>query len=221
MAHPYWPLFDLRIRTARLELRVPTDEDLVALARLAARGIHPPDSMPFAVPWTDRTSPDLERGLLRWHWRIRAALEPDEWWIDFAVLAGGVFVGAQSMTAKQFRVLRTVETGSWVGRELQRRGYGKEMRSAILHLAFAGLGAEAAVSSCFEDNAASRRVSLALGYSENGRDRAAPRGVARELVRFRVERARWEAGPRPAVEVGGLEPCLPLLGIAARGADAP
>jgi RimJ/RimL family protein N-acetyltransferase len=114
-----------------------------------------------------------------------------------------------------------VETGSWVGRELQRRGYGKEMRSAILHLAFAGLGAEAAVSSCFEDNAASRRVSLALGYSENGRDRAAPRGVARELVRFRVERARWEAGPRPAVEVGGLEPCLPLLGIAARGADAP
>lgn len=221
MAHPYWPLFDLRVRTARLELRVPTDDEVVELARLAARGIHAPESMPFAVPWTDPPSPDLERGVLRWHWRIRAALEPDDWWIDFAVLADDVFVGAQSLTAKQFPVLRTVETGSWVGREFQGRGYGREMRSAILHLAFAGLGAELATSSCFEDNAASRRVSLALGYAENGRDRAAPRGVARELLRFRVDRARWAAGARPAVEVAGLEPCLPLLGIEARRADAP
>ena len=26
MAHPYWPLFDLQVRTPRLELRYPDDE---------------------------------------------------------------------------------------------------------------------------------------------------------------------------------------------------
>ena len=31
MGHP-WPLFDLRLRTPRLELRLPTDDDLLALA---------------------------------------------------------------------------------------------------------------------------------------------------------------------------------------------
>ncbi len=35
-----WPLFDLRIGTAHLELRAPTDEDLMGLVALAGRGIH-------------------------------------------------------------------------------------------------------------------------------------------------------------------------------------
>ena len=34
MGHPFWPLFDLRVRTPTLELRLPTDDDLVAIARL-------------------------------------------------------------------------------------------------------------------------------------------------------------------------------------------
>ena len=35
MGHPYWPLFDLVIRTPRLELRPPTDDDVVAIVALA------------------------------------------------------------------------------------------------------------------------------------------------------------------------------------------
>ncbi len=46
-------LCDLRLRTERLELRLPTDDELVELFRVAERGIHPPDEMPFAVAWTD------------------------------------------------------------------------------------------------------------------------------------------------------------------------
>ena len=53
MGSPYWPLFDLRITTPRVELRPPTDEDLFALASLAAAGVHDPDFMPFAIPWTE------------------------------------------------------------------------------------------------------------------------------------------------------------------------
>ncbi len=44
VAHPLRPLFDLRLRTANLELRLPTDDDLVDLFAVAKAGVHPPDS---------------------------------------------------------------------------------------------------------------------------------------------------------------------------------
>lgn len=36
-----WPPFGLTIVTPRLELRLPREEDLAALAEVAARGVHP------------------------------------------------------------------------------------------------------------------------------------------------------------------------------------
>jgi hypothetical protein len=47
------PLFALRLRTPRVELRLPTEDELAQLARVAEQGIHPPEEMPFLVPWTD------------------------------------------------------------------------------------------------------------------------------------------------------------------------
>jgi RimJ/RimL family protein N-acetyltransferase len=212
--HPYWPLFDLRIRTTRLELRAPTDEELVEVVRLARAGIHEPSQMPFSIPWTDLPSPELERGILQYYWRTRGTLGPDDWFIDFAVWDGRQLVGVQGIGARDFRKLRTVTTGSWVGRAFQRRGYGREMRTAILALAFEGLGAEVATTAAFVDNVASERVSRALGYRENGTERQAPRGVARELRRFRLERTDWLASARQPVTLEGLAECLPLLGLA-------
>jgi hypothetical protein len=52
MAHP-WPLFDLRLRTPLLELRLPTDDDLLALLEVARAGIHDPTTTPFQVPWDE------------------------------------------------------------------------------------------------------------------------------------------------------------------------
>ena len=212
MAHRYWPFFDLRIRTARLELRVPNDDDLAKLARLAARGIHDPEAMPFAVPWTRKPSPDLERGLLQWHWSRRAALAPDDWWLEFGVSFEGQLVGVQGLAARQFQVLRSVFTGSWVGRGLQRRGIGREMRAAVLHLAFAGLGAETATSEALADNAASAAVSAALGYRPDGTGHVVVEGKARAVRRFRIDRAEWEESRRGETAIEGIEPCLPLLG---------
>lgn len=45
---------ELRVRTPRLELRLPTEDELHALAEVALAGIHPPERTPFYVPWTDR-----------------------------------------------------------------------------------------------------------------------------------------------------------------------
>ena len=64
MVHPLWPLFDLRLRTERLELRLPNDDEIAQLCEVARAGIHDPEEMPFAFPWTDKPSPRFEREFL-------------------------------------------------------------------------------------------------------------------------------------------------------------
>src|SRR5262249_35832774 len=95
------------------------------------------------------------------------------------------------------------------------RGRGKEMRAAVLHFGFAGLGALIAQSAAFADNAPSIGVSRALGYVPDGEELLV-RGdeVARHL-RFRLERDEWTRRRRDDIELEGLEPCLPLLGAEA------
>lgn len=94
MPHPVWPLFDLVVRRPRLELRYVDEALATSLALLAAAGVHPPDAMPFSVPWT-RPAPggELERGVLQHHWRTRAAHAADDWHLPFGVLLDGEVVG--------------------------------------------------------------------------------------------------------------------------------
>jgi hypothetical protein len=46
----HWPLFDLRIKTPRLQLRLPTEELCDQLIDTILEGVHHPDRMPFSVP---------------------------------------------------------------------------------------------------------------------------------------------------------------------------
>jgi RimJ/RimL family protein N-acetyltransferase len=87
------------------------------------------------------------------------------------------------------------------------------MRSAVLGFAFDHLGAEWATSGAFTDNPASAAVSRSLGYEEDGLDRLAPRGEAKELVRYRMTVEAWRSRERPNIEVAGLEQSLDLFGI--------
>jgi RimJ/RimL family protein N-acetyltransferase len=171
MAHRYWPLFDLRVRTPRLELRPPSDEDAVALAALAAEGVHDPAATPFTIPWTDQPSPQLERGALQFIWRCRAEWTPEKWHLPLAVL----------------------------------------------HLAFAGLGAERAISGAWHDNGPSIGVSRALGYVDNGEDVKLRRDQPDRQVRFLLTRDGWEETARaasyPDIVIEQLEPCRDLFGL--------
>jgi RimJ/RimL family protein N-acetyltransferase len=110
-----------------------------------------------------------------------------------------------------FRAVRSVETGSWLGRVHQGRGLGREMREAILHLAFAGLGAEEALSGAFDDNVASLATSRAVGYQENGEARGHRRDGSGRTIRFRLEREAWERRRRADIEINGLEGCLDMF----------
>jgi len=219
MAHPYWPLFYLRIRTPRLELRYPDDADVVALATLAAGGIHPPDFMPFAMPWSLAPSPQLERDTLRFYWGKRAEFTPQTWEFPFAVVHDGQVVGTQAILAKAFPVARAVASGSWLGKPHQGRGIGKEMRAAMLHFAFAGLGATVAYSGAWFDNPASLAVSKSLGYRANGDEIKARVDKSARMINLKLARATWERSRRDDIVIEGLEACLDLFGLMGDPAD--
>ncbi len=214
MAHPYWPLFDLVVRTPRVTLRYVDDELSVALAALAARGVHDPATMPFAVPWTDAESPELERSAMRFHWRGKSETTVDSWRIMFATIVDGVVVGSTDLAAADFPCLRTFETGSWLGREHQGQGIGKEMRLATLTVGFDGLGAEEATTAAYEDNAASRGVTEALGYEPNGVRRFRRRGAQDTHVHYRMSREHFGTIRRDDIVLDGIEPVRELLGLA-------
>jgi RimJ/RimL family protein N-acetyltransferase len=211
--HPTWPLYDLRLRTPALELRLPTEDELVALCGVAKSGIHDPASMPFLVPWTDKPSPRFEREFMQHHWSVRAAWSPERWTLGLAAYHDGEPIGFQDVGGTEFAALREVVTGSWLGKPFQGQGFGKQMRAAVLHLAFAELGAVLARSSAFLDNPASMAVSRALGYQDNGTSRDVRRGEPAEHRHVILTRDRWHAHRYCEVEVDGLDACRDMLGV--------
>jgi RimJ/RimL family protein N-acetyltransferase len=212
MSHPEpWPLRHLVLRTPRLELRPDDDAGLRELVEVAHRGVHDPATMPFLSPWTDADPRYLGRGVLQHFWSQRAALAPGSWGLHLLVRHAGRVLGVQSTSARDFGVLRSVDTGSWLGREHQGRGFGTEMRAAVLQFAFDHLGAVEATSGAFLDNAASLRVSEKLGYRRNGVVRHVRRGEPVTEVLLRLEPDGF-VRPGWALEVDGLDPCRGLLG---------
>jgi RimJ/RimL family protein N-acetyltransferase len=223
----HWPIAGLRARitvgaaagpVSTIELRLPDDEDLSVLAALAEAGVHDPALQPFSVAWTDVEPAARAQSVLQYHWRCLGDWSPDDWTLNLVVVRDGAVVGTQGISAKNYRILREVGTGSWLGQRHQGKGTGTAMRAAVLALAFDGLGADYALSEAFTDNPASLAVSRKLGYADDGMVRMAIRGRAAESRRLRIARAAWQAAGGATglgigeVAIDGLEPCLPLFG---------
>jgi RimJ/RimL family protein N-acetyltransferase len=202
------PLKALRLRTPRLELRLPTRDELVELFRVAEAGIHPPDEMPFGRAWTDDL--ELER-FVEFHESALRSWEPGRWDLNFVTFLAGRVIGTQGLHGHDFGRTREVGSGSWLGQPFQGQGLGTEQRAAVLELAFRGLGARAALSGALVHNLPSQRVSEKLGYRFEAEDTLSPRGEPIPHRKYRLEREDWRS-PVP-VEVEGLEPCLPLFGV--------
>lgn len=201
------PLYGLRLTTPRLELRLPTEPELVELFHAAERGIHPPEAMPFYVPWTDdlRLEPflDFHVGALR-NWQV------DAWDLNLVTFLGGAPIGSQSLHARDFLDTRELETGSWLEQAHQGRGLGTEQRAAVIEFAFTRLEARTITSGAMAGNAASRRVSEKLGYRVTHEDEASPRGVPVPHTHFRLERIGF---PGSEVGIESFEPCRALFGL--------
>jgi len=206
-----WPLRHLVLRTPRLTLRPDDDEGLHELAALALRGVHPPEQMPFAHPWTDQPPDELARSTLQHHWEARAQLSPSHWRINLLVRHDGAVIGSQALYGKEFVLTREVSTASWLGVAHQSGGFGTEMRAAVLLLAFDHLGATTARSGAFADNPTSLRVSEKLGYRHDGTNTHARRGERATEIRL-VLTAEQFTRPEWTLRVDGLDGCRALLG---------
>ncbi len=217
MLADHWPLLGLRITTPQLELRVPGEADLAALAEVAAAGICRPGATPFFIRWPYLPPAERARGFLQGQWRDRGSWSADAWSLGLAVFVGSEPAGMQELSAREFAALGQVKSFSWLGLAHQGRGIGTEMRAAVLQLAFAGLGATEAVSGAFADNGPSLAVSARLGYEADGIERDVRDGEVMITRRLRLSRGRWEQFDRVPVTISQLEPCLPMFGLPPTG----
>jgi Acetyltransferase (GNAT) domain len=133
----------------------------------------------------------------QYHWGQRAAFSVARWSADFAVFCDGELVGSQGISAHDYLITRTGETGSWLGRRYQGKGTGTAMRQVICAFAIDCLDAEQITSAAYAGNPASLAVSRKCGYTENGQEPRARMGKRATLQRIVLEPAglvRYEHG---------------------------
>lgn len=213
-SHGGWPLLDLRVTSGDLSLTPVNEADAFALADLL------PDDLeldPAATTYAMADPRDARRAVaLQSHWRAHGSWRPEAWRIDFAVRRAGRLVGLQELEATDFPRLKTVDSASWLIHDVRGHGVGKAMRRAALALAFGPLGAEAAITSAWPDNAASLGVSQSLGYRPNGVHRHARDGGVDTMLHLVLTRADWLAGVGADVsdvQIDGFEACRPLFDL--------
>ena len=208
----YAPL-QIRVKTPRLELVGADDKMLEELRPLVRDGKAFAEPAPYDDPMSFYES-DPQARVNKWLqgvWRARGRFSPSDFRLGFAVVVDGEAVGMQDLIAEKFDTCGTVLSFSWLSTDVRGRGLGTEMRSAMLHLAFAGLEAKEAGSDAFEDNIGSNRVSEFLGYEPNGVEWDTLRGEPGILQRWRLTREAWQRRRRDDIELSGVEDFLELL----------
>lgn len=212
MGNRYWPMFDLRLTTPDLELRHLTEADLASLALVLPDDA---EQNPAATSYPSLDG-DRNRGVVlhQEYWRARGSWRPESWELAFGVFRDGRLVGFQALEGDDFPRLRTVDSWSFLTREVRGQGIGRQMRAAVLALAFGALGARYAISSAWTDNHASLAVSRALGYADNGVTVHRRGETTGEMTHLRLTRERWLAsGWADRVVVEGVDDCLPFFGL--------
>ena len=206
-----WPLHGLRLSTLDLELRPTTEAELPLLC-----AILPPDleSDPAATRYAGLDDRANQRAILaQGYWRAMGTWSPHDWVAPFAVRHDGELVGMQALEGPDWTSDRTVDSWSWLTAESRGRGWGKQMRAAVLALAFGPLGARTAISSAVVDNASSLGVSRSLGYRETHVSILEHSGQT--LRHVRLGRDAWHAsGIADGVVVEGVDRAtLALFGV--------
>lgn len=211
-----WPPSGLRVVSGDLELRALDEDLLFQLAAVGGEGVHDEDLMPFVFPWSRGSAVEVGRRILAYQWGAASRITPESWTIELAVVRGGEVLGVQSLTASDFPVTRTAESGSWLGRRHQGVGVGTLARLMILELLFTGFDARTATTSAWADNGPSNGVTRKIGYRPNGTATLSREGKAADDVRYRLDRDDWDSRPaalRPEVTLHGVGPVREMLGL--------
>lgn len=212
MLSDFWPTYQLKITTPRLQMRLPNEVELHRLADLAGQGVHHAAERPFLTPWTEGSAHSRARFVLREHWGHLAGWAVTDWRLGLGVFThDGEPRGMVTLRARDFPVTREVTTSSWLGLRHQGEGMGTEARTGLLTLAFDHLAAEAAVTEVFEDNHASQGVSRKLGYAPDGISRDARGSKVLISDRLRLTRDRWASITRDGIAVEGITACRSMF----------
>lgn len=209
---------ELRVECDGVALKVPAVSDAVAAAQLVAAGLYASSEAVTIGDWYDPAQP-LASARRSISYQIGCWTGPGPLTeLPFSVIVDGQVVGAQGLHANApFAITREFFTGSWIGRGYRGAGIGTRARWCALHLAFQVLGALTVRSEASLDNAASQRVSTKCGYEPDGTSVAVngPTQVRLEAIRFRHDRDRWLAVPRPQITAVGVAELAALVGAAA------
>jgi RimJ/RimL family protein N-acetyltransferase len=206
-----WALSDLRLRINDLELAPMTEGDLDLITQIL-----PPDLElnPAATRFSGLDEQTNRSVIVRQgYWKSVGTWSITAWELLFVVRRGDEVIGVQCLEGNDFLVTRTVDTASWLVAGARGHGHGKDMREAVLSLAFDHLDAAAAITSAWHDNFASLGVSTSLGYLPNGVSRHARRDSVDTMVHLRMTRSDWQSKPRIPVEVLGLDGTRPFFGL--------
>lgn len=206
-------MYGLRITTPRLALRLPTETDIVGLARVSAGGIGRPGEARFQAGFLYEPSPHVERKLLQSIDRDIATWDLEDWNLGLVAVHDGQPIGLQHILSKHFGQTRGFGSGVWLGVGYQGQGFGTEMGRAVLKMGFEGLGAREAYIGAWADNAASIRVMEKRGYVPNGRYWQLSEGKTRLDIRMRLPRENWDSDQNEDILIEELAPCLELFGI--------
>jgi RimJ/RimL family protein N-acetyltransferase len=212
MGNPYWPMFDLRLTTDDLQLRHLTEPDLTSLASILPDDAEQ-DPSSTSYPGLD---PDRNRAVVvhQDYWRARGNWRPESWALSFGVFRDGELMGYQGLEGEDFTRLRTVDSSSFLTTATRGHGLGKQMRAAVLALAFGPLGARFAITSAWTDNYASLGVSRALGYVDNGVTAHRRGDMVGEMAHMRLTREQWFTSGWPdRVVVAGADHCMAFFGL--------
>jgi RimJ/RimL family protein N-acetyltransferase len=212
MGNPYWPMFDLRLTTDDLQLRHLTEPDLTSLPSILPDDAEQ-DPSSTSYPGLD---PDRNRAVVvhQDYWRARGNWRPESWALSFGVFRDGELMGYQGLEGDDFTRLRTVDSSSFLTTATRGHGLGKQMRAAVLALAFGPLGARFAITSAWTDNYASLGVSRALGYVDNGVTAHRRGDMVGEMAHMRLTREQWFTSGWPdRVVVAGADQCMAFFGL--------
>lgn len=186
-----WPPFAVRIHASdgkqNISMRVMRDTDIAAIDGVTPEEIYGAEIPQHAFGWLFDGDP---YAAARMRWEHRARMTPEEWSLDFVVCMDEEIIGVVDMRGSEFAVHKEVSTGSWIYHRHQGKGLGTLVRHAVAGFCFGELGAQALSTGWVQDNHASERVSMKLGYELYDVGLAAALPCGPEKIELPIRRAR-------------------------------
>lgn len=205
-------LFNISIKTSRLNLRVPKDKEFEQLGQVVSDGIQKPDEPHFQSEGLyNKTPEEGTKGLKEFVEGHINNWSKEDWQLPFAIFYEDRPIGLITMYSKQFPITRGFGASYWIGLPYQGKGLGTEALNAILTLGFDGLSAREAYCGTWSDNIASLRMMEKLGFVFNGEYWMNRNGEAVKDRRMRLPKESWIKSEN--ISINGLDERFEIFGV--------